>query len=87
MITGVFAQATDFVCKRPFLWKAGRRRAMSSEEERTPENTPTQDRNDIPFEKGYQPERGNLDPRDPPQGGSGVPPKSQTGTSQAEKDD
>ena len=33
---------------------------MSSEEERTPENTPTQDRNDIPFEKGYQPERSNL---------------------------
>ena len=60
---------------------------MSREEERTTENTPTQDRNDIPFEKGYQPERANLDPRDPPQGGSGVPPKSQTGTSQAEKDD
>ncbi len=60
---------------------------MSSEEERVTENTPTQDRNDIPFEKGYQPEKGSLDPRDPPQGGSGVPPKSQTGTSQAEKDD
>ena len=41
---------------------------MSSEEERTTENTPTQDRNDTPFEKGYQPERGNLDPRDPSSG-------------------
>ena len=60
---------------------------MSSEEERVVENPPTQDRNDIPFEKGYQPEKGSLDPRNPPQGGSGVPPKSQTGTSQAEKDD
>ena len=35
---------------------------MSSEEERVVEKTPTQDRNDIPFEKGYQPERGNLRP-------------------------
>ena len=35
---------------------------MSSEEERAKENTPTQDRNDIPFEKGYQPERSNLRP-------------------------
>ena len=33
---------------------------MSSEEERAKENTPTQGRNDIPFEKGYQPERSNL---------------------------
>ena len=60
---------------------------MSSEEKRATENTPAQDRKDIPFEKGYQPEWGSLDPRDPPQGGSGVPPKSQTGASQAEKDD
>ena len=41
---------------------------MSNEEERAKENTPTQDRNDIPFEKGYQPERSNLNPKDPPQG-------------------
>ena len=60
---------------------------MSTEEKQTTENAPTQDRNNIPIEKGYQPERSNLDPKDPPQGGSGVPPKSQTGTSQPQKDD
>lgn len=60
---------------------------MPSENERVAEDWPTQDRNDVPLERGYQPERGSLDPRDPPQGGSGVPPKSQTGASEAEKDD
>ncbi len=60
---------------------------MSSEEERVAEKTPAKERNDIPFARGYQPERGTLDPRDPPQGGSGVPPKPQSGPSQAEKDE
>lgn len=60
---------------------------MSGQEKSVAEGTPGQDRNDIPFEKGYQPERGSLDPLNPPQGGSGVPPKSQSGASEAEKDD
>lgn len=60
---------------------------MSSEDKRTAESAPTQGRNGFPVEKGYQPERSNLDPRDPPQGGSGVPPKSQTYKGQAENDD
>lgn len=59
---------------------------MPSEEERVAEDRPTQDRSDIPFEKGYQPQRGYLDPRDPPQGGSGVPPKSQASSGQAEQE-
>lgn len=27
-----------------------------------------------PYKKGYQPTEGNLDPSNPPRGGSGVPP-------------
>jgi hypothetical protein len=29
-----------------------------------------------PLQRGYQPDRSTLDPTKPPQGGSGVPPKS-----------
>jgi hypothetical protein len=60
---------------------------MSFENEGTKETTPTRERYDVPVEKGYQPERSNLDPSDPPQGGSGVPPKPESQSSQANKDE
>lgn len=37
-----------------------------------------------PLEKGYQPSSGSLESSKPPQGGSGVPSKSQTKSSKAD---
>ncbi|HQK84120.1 MAG TPA: hypothetical protein PLK24_09300 [Atribacter sp.] len=38
-----------------------------------------------PLKKGYQPTAGNLDPKNPPRGGSGVPSKPSNDASNEKK--
>jgi|GEM_PF-3551209 hypothetical protein len=38
-----------------------------------------------PFKRGYQPKVSNLNPSNPPQGGSGVPPKSNGDKTESKK--